>query len=157
MSERGMLLSKWSCFGFFLNAPFCVAWLRFGCMHVFNELFVFVCWLKTVSLPQSALVCVAAGPRAFFSRCSWEVEIRPSDVWLLPRRLLKQTGTRTLADRYSRLQANQELVWMPKLTTVPIPLHLASVDVLLLAGLILMFEKHVDKAQCIWKLFFSNF
>lgn len=141
---------------FFLNAPFCAARLRFGCMHVFNELFVFVCWLKTVSLPQSALVCVAAGPHAFFSRCSWEVEIRPSDVWLLPARLLRQTGTRTLADRYSRLQANQELVWMHKLTTVPIQLqrHLASVDVLLLAALIIMFEKHLDKAQRIWKLFF---
>lgn len=108
-------------------------------VHIYSFLYVFIhieccyiwawgahaCLMSRLRLPADLESRVglsrlspafAAAPRAFFSGCSWEAEIRPSDVWLLPGRLPKQTGTRTLADRYSRLQAKQELVWTPKLT-----------------------------------------
>lgn len=98
--------------------PLSAVTFGFGRTCLPNEASASACWQKSrpVRLGRHSSVLPLGHEPFSLSGCSWEAEIRPSDVWLLPGRLPKQTGTRTLADRYSRLQANQELVWMPKLT-----------------------------------------
>lgn len=89
----------------------CVCSLRFVCLM--SCLYLCVDWIHESASVCSCLCCRWATCLfpASFPGCSWEVEIRPTDVCLLPGRLLRQTGTRTLADSYSIPEAKEELVW----------------------------------------------